>query len=65
MCLLFVYQGALPQILEKTKEDFFSKIINTLKRDADICETRIREIPCIDCPHKPEGSMSLMVDRKF
>ncbi|KAK0590248.1 hypothetical protein LWI29_024473 [Acer saccharum] len=54
-------QGAIPQILEKTNEDFFCNIINTLKRSAEICYSKIKEIPCMDCPQKPEGSMSVMV----
>ncbi|KAK6919630.1 Aminotransferase, class I/classII [Dillenia turbinata] len=54
-------QGALPQILEKTKEDFFSKIKTILRQAADICYEKIKEIPCIECPQKPEGSMFVMV----
>lgn len=54
-------QGALPQILGDTKEDFFLKTINTLKITADICYSKIKEIPCIICPSKPEGSMFVMV----
>uniref|UniRef100_A0A7C8YQP1 Aminotransferase class I/classII large domain-containing protein n=1 Tax=Opuntia streptacantha TaxID=393608 RepID=A0A7C8YQP1_OPUST len=54
-------QGAVPQILEKTKEDFFSKIIDVLGRDADICYEKLEQIPYISCPHKPEGSMFVMV----
>ncbi|TYH84857.1 hypothetical protein ES332_D02G224500v1 [Gossypium tomentosum] len=54
-------QAAIPQILEKTKEDFFSKIISTLRKCADICYNRIEEIPSLTCPKKPEGSMSVMV----
>lgn len=54
-------QGALPQILEKTDEEFFSNIIKTLRLDADICYEKIKEIPCITCPSKPEGSMFVMV----
>ncbi|KAG9447814.1 hypothetical protein H6P81_013942 [Aristolochia fimbriata] len=54
-------QGALPQILENTNEDFFSKTIETLKITADICYNKIKEINCISCPHKPEGSMFVMV----
>uniref|UniRef100_A0A7C8YPM2 Aminotransferase class I/classII large domain-containing protein n=1 Tax=Opuntia streptacantha TaxID=393608 RepID=A0A7C8YPM2_OPUST len=53
--------GAVPQILEKTKEDFFSKIIDVLGRDADICYEKLEQIPYISCPHKPEGSMFVMV----
>ncbi|XP_050248358.1 tyrosine aminotransferase-like [Quercus robur] len=54
-------QGAVPQILEKTGEDFFSKTINILREVAHICYERIQEIPCITCPNKPEGSMFVMV----
>ncbi|KAA8526347.1 hypothetical protein F0562_008450 [Nyssa sinensis] len=54
-------QGAVPQILEKTNKDFFLKIVNILREAADICYDRIKEIPCITCPSKPEGSMFVMV----
>ncbi|TXG55111.1 hypothetical protein EZV62_020367 [Acer yangbiense] len=54
-------QGALPQILEKTKEGFFSKIIDILRKDSDIGYDKITEIPCITCPNKPEGGMFMMV----
>ncbi|PHU12388.1 putative aminotransferase TAT2 [Capsicum chinense] len=54
-------QGAIPQILQKTKDVFFSKIVNMLREDADIVYDRIKDIPCITCPSKPEGSMFVMV----
>lgn len=54
-------QGAIPQILEKTKEDFFCKLIDTLRESAEICYDGVKEIPCISCPNKPEGSMVTMV----
>ncbi|XP_059659811.1 nicotianamine aminotransferase 1-like [Cornus florida] len=54
-------QGAVPQILEKTTEDFFVKTINLLREAARISYDRLKEIPCIICPYKPEGSMFLMV----
>ncbi|KAJ0112348.1 hypothetical protein Patl1_02315 [Pistacia atlantica] len=54
-------QGAVPQILEKTEEAFYSKIIDILRVAADICYNRIKEIPCIYCLNKPEGSMFVMV----
>ncbi|KAM3325951.1 hypothetical protein P3S67_001077 [Capsicum chacoense] len=54
-------QGAIPQILQKTKDDFFSKIVNMLREDADICYGRIKDIPCITSPIKPEGSIFVMV----
>ncbi|XP_077212481.1 nicotianamine aminotransferase 1-like [Tasmannia lanceolata] len=53
-------QGAIPQILENTKEDFFNKTIHVLRQTADICYEKIKEIDCITCPHKPEGSMFVM-----
>ncbi|CAK9144940.1 unnamed protein product [Ilex paraguariensis] len=56
-----VIQGAVPQILEKTTGCFFQKIITVLTEAADICYGELKEIPCITCPHKPEGSMSVMV----
>ncbi|XWS54149.1 hypothetical protein CRYUN_Cryun10bG0064200 [Craigia yunnanensis] len=54
-------QAAIPQIFENTKDEFFSKIICILREAADICYNRIKEIPCITCPKKPEGSMFVMV----
>ncbi|XP_043805319.1 nicotianamine aminotransferase 1 [Manihot esculenta] len=54
-------QAAIPEILERTKEEFFLKIINITSEAADICYERIKEIPCISCPHKPDGSMFIMV----
>lgn len=56
-----MFQGAIPQILENTKEDFFSKIIYIIREAANLCYERIKEIPCITCPYKPEGSMYTMV----
>lgn len=54
-------QGAVPQILENTREEFFSKIINILREAADVCDKKLKEISCITCPSKPEGSMFVMV----
>lgn len=54
-------QAALPQILENTPNEFFQKIISTLRASAEICYDRCKEIPCITCPTKPEGSMFVMV----
>ncbi|XP_034702768.1 tyrosine aminotransferase-like [Vitis riparia] len=55
-------QGAVPQIIEKTTDDFFSRIIGLLRKTADICFDGLADIPCIACPHKPEGAMSVMVN---
>ncbi|RWR89592.1 nicotianamine aminotransferase A-like protein [Cinnamomum micranthum f. kanehirae] len=54
-------QGAIPQILGDTGEDFFNETTRKLKQTADICCERIKEINCITCPYKPEGAMSAMV----
>lgn len=59
--LCCTHQGAVPQILEKTDEEYFSKIIGLLRETADICYDKIKEIPCITRPNKPEGSMFIMV----
>lgn len=53
-------QAAVPRILQQTDEAFFTGTINTLKLSSDICYERIKDIPCITCPYKPEGSMALM-----
>lgn len=54
-------QGAVPQIIEKTTDDFYSNIISILRETADTCFDRIEDIPCMTCPQKPEGSMFVMV----
>ncbi|CAL4969777.1 unnamed protein product [Urochloa decumbens] len=54
-------QGAVPQIIANTKEDYFNKILNLLRNSADLCYGKIQEIRGITCPHKPEGSMFVMV----
>ncbi|EEF44386.1 nicotianamine aminotransferase 1 [Ricinus communis] len=54
-------QAALPQILQETEGGFFLKYVNLLKQGSDILYDRIKEIPCITCPRKPEGSFFAMV----
>ncbi|KAK6919631.1 Aminotransferase, class I/classII [Dillenia turbinata] len=54
-------QGAIPQILENTRKEFFSDINAKLKECAEIAYDKIKEIPLLTCPLKPEGSMFLMV----
>lgn len=54
-------QGALPHILWNTKDDFFKRITGLLAETSEICYTKIKGINCITCPHKPEGSMFVMV----
>ncbi|XWS54148.1 hypothetical protein CRYUN_Cryun10bG0064100 [Craigia yunnanensis] len=57
-------QGAVPQILENTKDDFFSKMIVTLREAADKCYDGIKEVPCLTIPKKPEGSMFVMLAKE-
>lgn len=33
-----------------------------LKKNSDICYEKILEIPCLNCPYKPQGSMVVMVN---
>ncbi|KAF5179276.1 Tyrosine aminotransferase [Thalictrum thalictroides] len=54
-------QAAVPKILEETTEDFFDNTISILRESAEICYDVINEIDCIYCPHKPDGSMFVMV----
>ncbi|KAL5730468.1 zinc-finger protein [Ranunculus cassubicifolius] len=54
-------QGAVPHILKNTKEDFFNNTISLLRECADICYDEIKDSDYINCPHKPEGSMFVMV----
>ncbi|EEF39128.1 probable aminotransferase TAT2 [Ricinus communis] len=54
-------QAAVPCILEQTDENFFKETINILKHASEICCDRIKEIPCITCPGKPQGSMAVMM----
>ncbi|KAI3457424.1 hypothetical protein Pfo_014087 [Paulownia fortunei] len=60
-CPATFIQAAVPAIVEETQEVFFRKTINILKQTADICYEKIKEIHCLSCPHKPEGSMAFMV----
>ncbi|MED6168391.1 hypothetical protein PIB30_011282 [Stylosanthes scabra] len=54
-------QAAVPCIINQTEESFFSKTLDTLRLTSDLCCKEIEEIPCIFCPHKPQGSMAMMV----
>ncbi|RVX16488.1 Nicotianamine aminotransferase B [Vitis vinifera] len=45
----------------KQKRIFFSNTIIILGECADIIHERIKDILCITCPQKPEGSMFVMV----
>ncbi|KAK8668973.1 hypothetical protein V6N13_106417 [Hibiscus sabdariffa] len=52
-------QGAVPQILENTKDEFFSKLIGTLKEAAEKFLDGIKDVPCLTFPSKPEGSITI------
>jgi len=54
-------QGAMPDIIGNTKEEFFSSKLEMVKKCAEICYEELMKIPCITCPCKPEGSMFTMV----
>ncbi|WCJ32206.1 Tyrosine transaminase family protein [Euphorbia peplus] len=58
-------QAAVPSILEQNDEVFFTKTINLLKNASDICYEGIKEISCITCSSKPQGSMAFMVKLKL
>ena len=47
--------------MKNTHDEFFSKIIRLLKECAEICYSEIKEIKCITCPCKAEGSFFMMV----
>lgn len=50
----------VPQILKKTNKDFFSNIIAIMRETAEMLYDRVKEIPCLTCPQKPEGSMVVL-----
>nr|KYP53363.1 Tyrosine aminotransferase [Cajanus cajan] len=57
-----ILQAAIPEILDKPKVDFLSKNLNILREAANILHDLCKEIPCLTCPHKPEGAMAVMVE---
>uniref|UniRef100_A0A0E0MGA6 Aminotransferase class I/classII large domain-containing protein n=1 Tax=Oryza punctata TaxID=4537 RepID=A0A0E0MGA6_ORYPU len=54
-------QGAIPQLIENTKEEIFEKIVDVLRQTTDICWEKVKGISCITCPSKPEGTMFVVV----
>ncbi|XP_010450440.1 PREDICTED: tyrosine aminotransferase [Camelina sativa] len=54
-------QGAMPDIIGNTKEEFFSSKLEMVRKCAEICYEELMKIPCITCPCKPEGSMFTLV----
>lgn len=59
------HQGAVPHIMENTPDSFFLDINKLLKEAANLFYERLKEIPLVDCPHKPEGSMFTMVKKNL
>ncbi|ESQ46504.1 hypothetical protein EUTSA_v10000170mg [Eutrema salsugineum] len=57
----FILQEALPDILEKTPKEFFDKKNKAMKRNVEISCERLKDIPCLLCPTKPESCSYLWV----
>ncbi|CAF2131805.1 hypothetical protein BRARA_K00024 [Brassica rapa] len=55
-----ILQVALPNILEKTKKDFFDKKNLTLRQNVDMMFDALKEVPCLVCPKKPESCAYLV-----
>ncbi|CAH8263453.1 unnamed protein product [Arabidopsis lyrata] len=51
----FILQEALPDILEKTPKEFFDKKIKAMRRNVELSCERLKDIPCLFCPKKPES----------
>ncbi|CAL4969779.1 unnamed protein product [Urochloa decumbens] len=56
-----IVQGAIPQIIATTDNAFFTNAMNIMREAAEICYQKLKGIECITFPHKPEGSMFVMV----
>ncbi|KAH9312206.1 hypothetical protein KI387_027241, partial [Taxus chinensis] len=56
-----IAQGALPDIIKRTPQEFYGKILQTLSHAAEICYNRVQKIDVLSCQFKPQGSMFLMV----
>ncbi|KAI7752550.1 hypothetical protein M8C21_007482 [Ambrosia artemisiifolia] len=54
-------QGALPYILTKTEDDFFSRILKLIKEAANVFNEGIKDLPGVTCPTRPEGATCVMV----
>nr|CAB3490031.1 unnamed protein product [Digitaria exilis] len=50
-------QGAVPNLLDNTTDEFFNKTIKVLRETAGICWEKLKGINAITCPSKPEGSL--------
>ncbi|KAL2634026.1 hypothetical protein R1flu_005505 [Riccia fluitans] len=54
-------QGAFANLLRNTPKSFYDNSLRLLEEGAELCYQRIRTIPGLDCPSKPQGSMFMMV----
>ncbi|KAF2618430.1 hypothetical protein F2Q68_00042000 [Brassica cretica] len=59
-----ILQEALPDILEKTPKEFFDKKIKAMRHSVEFSCERLKDIPCLFCPKKPESCSYLWVHRK-
>ncbi|CAH2061149.1 unnamed protein product [Thlaspi arvense] len=57
----FILQEALPDILEKTPKELFAKKIKAMRRNVELSCERLKDIPCLLCPKKPESCSYLWV----
>ncbi|CAN6900043.1 probable aminotransferase TAT3 [Brassica napus] len=56
-----ILQEALPDILEKTPKEFFDKKIKAMRHSVEFSCERLKDIPCLFCPKKPESCSYLWV----
>ncbi|GKC74796.1 tyrosine/nicotianamine aminotransferase, pyridoxal phosphate-dependent transferase, partial [Tanacetum coccineum] len=57
--LIMVYKGVASRIIENTPDSFFMNI-NKLLRDASyMLYKKLKEIPHVDCSHKPEVKLNV------
>ncbi|CAN8284194.1 unnamed protein product [Cochlearia groenlandica] len=57
----FILQEALGDILEKTPKEYFDKKLKAMRRNVEISCERLKDIPCLLCPNKPESCSYLWV----
>ncbi|ESQ54410.1 hypothetical protein EUTSA_v10025195mg [Eutrema salsugineum] len=55
-----ILQFALPNILEKTKKEFFEMNNSILSQNVDMAFNALKAIPCLICPKKPESCTYLL-----
>ncbi|XP_057861798.2 nicotianamine aminotransferase 1 isoform X2 [Cryptomeria japonica] len=56
-----IAQGALPDILKNTPQEFYGQTLQMLAHAAEICYNRLQKIIVLNCQFKPQGSLFLMV----